>query len=107
MIELHKKEQELIDGVMENFDFEECEKVMKYLDWKWAFSDNTPTIEELKESARDRIDSAIFGVKKSKESYQYNYSSASGGLQATVYRNRYNRITSITLEFVLTEWRQD
>ena len=32
------------------------------------------------------------------------YGSSSGGLKATVYKNRYNQITFIKLEFVFAEW---
>lgn len=104
MIHLNKQEQALIDEVLQEFNFEKCKRVMDYLNWEWAFTNSVPTIEELKEASKKRIDSAILSIKESKESYRYSCSCSSGGLQATVYKNRYNRIVNITLEFVITDW---
>ena len=35
---LHKKEQEIIDDVLTEFDFEKCHRVMKFLNWTWVFN---------------------------------------------------------------------
>ena len=105
MIQIHKKEYELIDEVIENFDFNKCHRVMKYLKWTWAFDRDVPTIDRLRESARKRIESAIDGIKKSKKhSHLEGYFSLSVGLKATVWKNRYGQITNIQLDFILTEW---
>ena len=105
MVELHKKEQELIDYVMNEFDFSKCNKVMRYLNWTWGFTNQVPTIEDLKASALDRIHNAIELIKDRKKiSYEHPAFCSSGGLQATVFVNKYKRITNVTLEFVLTEW---
>ena len=48
---------------------------------------------------------AIEGIKNAgRMGLNEGYSSSSGGLKATVYKNRYNQITFIKLEFVFTEW---
>ena len=64
-----------------------------------------PTKYDLIEAAKDRIESAIKGIKDAgRMGLNESYGSSSGGLKATVYKNRYNQITFIKLEFILTEW---
>jgi hypothetical protein len=64
-----------------------------------------PTKYDLIEAAKDRIQSAIEGIKKAgRMSLNESYGSSSGGLKVTVYKNRYDQITFIKLEFILTEW---
>ena len=105
MIQIHKKEYELIDEVIENFDFKKCHRVMKHLKWGWGFEEQVPTIDRLEESARKRIIGAIEGIKECKKhSHLESYFSSSGGLRATVWKNRYGQITNIQLDFILTEW---
>jgi len=45
--------QDILDEIFEDFDFEKVEKVMIFLDWKWASyhyeSNRVPTIEKMKE----------------------------------------------------------
>jgi hypothetical protein len=107
MITINKKEQELIDEVIENFDFYKCQLMMEYMGWRWMTHDGyrIPTKYDLIESAKDRIQSAIEGIKEAgRMGLNESYGSSSGGLKATVYKNRYNQITYIKLEFILTEW---
>ena len=105
MIQLHKTEQELIDEILKEFNFEKCIVVMDHLNWTWGYINQVPSIQQLKESARDRIESAIEGLKSSKKwTHHQPYMSSSGGLCAHVWKNRYGRICDIKLEFVLTEW---
>ena len=42
--------------------------------------------------------------KSKKHSHLEGYFSLSGGLKATVWKNRYGQITNIQLDFILTEW---
>lgn len=47
--------QEVIDEVLDNFDFEKVEKVMNAIHWRWAMSeepDGIPTIAEMRKTAR-------------------------------------------------------
>ena len=105
MIQLHKTEQELIDEILKEFNFEKCKVVMDHLNWTWGYINQVPSIQQLKESARDRIESAIEGLKSSKKwTHHQPYMSSSGGLCAHVWKNRYGQICDIKLEFVLTEW---
>ena len=107
MMTINKKEQELIDEVIENFDFYKCQLMMEYMGWRWMTHDGyrVPTKYDLIESAKDRIQSAIEGIKEAgRMGLNESYGSSSGGLKATVYKNRYHQITFIKLEFILTEW---
>jgi hypothetical protein len=105
MIPLLKIEEELIDEVLEQFNFGKCKSVMDHLRWGWGFDNQVPTIQELKKSARNRINTAIEGIKSDKtHSYRETYTCSSGGLKASVWKNRYGRISDIQLEFVLTDW---
>jgi len=101
----------MTDEIINEFDFKKCHKVMKHLKWVWKKhgEDVIPTIEMLSEFARERIKSAIDGIldKENKISYQHSYSSCSGGLKATVWKNKYGHIVNIQLEFVLTYWDSD
>jgi len=107
MTTINRKEQELIDEVIQNFDFYKCQLMMEYMGWRWMTHDGyrIPTKYDLIEAAKDRIQSAIEGIKEAgRMGLNEAYGSSSGGLKATVYKNRYNQITFIKLEFILTEW---
>ena len=105
MIQLTKQEQELIDEILTEFNFAKCKVVMDHLHWTWGFTGRVPSIQELKTSAKNRIESAIEGLRESKNlSHHQPYMSSSGGLCAYVWKNRYGHICDIKLEFILTEW---
>ena len=105
MATINRKEQELIDEVIENFNFEKCYLTMTLLNWTWANGLVVPTVEDLKTSALQRILSAINGSKENgRMTLNELYHSSSGGLKASVCKNRYDQITYINLEFVLTDW---
>jgi hypothetical protein len=105
MIEIHKKEQELIDEILENFDFKKCEMAMNCLNWTWRGNANSPTVQELRESAKQRIERAIIDFKEEKKwHYTQPYMTSSGGLCVHIWKNRYGKICDILLSFILTEW---
>ena len=100
-------EKHMIDNILEEFDFKKCESVMGFLNWRWAISNGPVTVDMLKKSAVDRIQSAIGHCKKERTRSQAPCWSSSGGLKATVWKNNYGHITEIKLEFILTEWEHD
>ena len=107
MTTINRIEQELIDEVIENFDFYKCQLMMEYMGWRWMTHDGyrIPTKYDLIEAAKEGIQSAIEGSKENgRMTLNEAYNSSSGGLKASVYKNRYNQITFIRLEFVLTDW---
>lgn len=103
---MYKREQKMIDNILDNFDFEKCRKAMIHLNWTWGFVPEIPSIERMKDAAVQRIHSAIDVAKKSKNSH-FTYFSSSGGFKASVWKNRYGHIEGINLEFILTGWESD
>lgn len=105
---INKKEQELIDEIIECFDFNEVHKTMKLMKWKWVSQNGyeIPSLERIKNSAKTRIHDAIDSAKKSnRKNMNIEFFSSSGGLKASVWKNTYGQITNIQLQFILTEWQ--
>lgn len=100
--------EKMIEDVLEHFDFDKCHYVMTKLRWFWI-GRGVPTIEDLKHSARQRLECAIKGATDKKDRLPLNsyYFCSSGGLKATAWRNRYGHLEAINLEFVLTDWESD
>lgn len=114
-MELDKKTKNLIDEILENFDFESCHKMMMLTNWTWHGA-GVPNVERLKNSAVDRILSAINVSQErwsDKDIHIPDYSnqgssffSSSGGLKATVWTNK-GDVLRIDLEFIFTEWTSE
>jgi len=104
----HMMEEKMINDVIEHFDFDRCFLTMTLLKWEW-FGRGIPTIDMLKESAKERLRSAMKGVKDKENKLSTNecYFSSSGGLKGTAWKNRYGHVAGIKLEFVLAEWDAD
>ena len=108
MMNINKREQELIDEVFENFDFDEVHKAMKLMNWKWISYNGyeIPSLERIKSSARARIEGAIECAKNSKrKTKDIEFFSSSGGIKASAWKNIYGQITNIQLQFILKEWQ--
>lgn len=99
--------EKMIQDILDNFDFEKCHRVMKSLNWTWLRG--IPNVDDLKQSARSRLECAIEGVLNRKDTLpsNYYYFCSSGGLKATAWKNRYGHLEAINLEFVVTEWDSD
>lgn len=100
------QEDRIIQEVMENFNWEKCNIVMNLIDWRW-FSNTVPEIYELKATALNLINHSIKGVKSNDVHHNSSYYSATGGLKATSWKNRYGQLIAVKLEFVLTDWESD
>jgi len=96
------RHQKMIANILNEFDFERVHKAMVVLGWKWMGT-GIPSIEEIKLSARKKIDCAIEGCLKD-GSQNEEYWVTSGGLRATVLKNENEKINFIKLEFVLANW---
>ena len=100
-MELKSYHHDLINEVIDNFDFEKVARVMKALDWKWA-TDNggyeVPDIYDLRKNARARLKEVI---KSSIEEYDGSGVTIScGGFEAFYRENT----KDISLKFVLSYW---
>jgi len=102
---LTKGEQKMVDDIIENFNFKRCHDVMKYLRWTWGFNNFSPSIEELKRASIEKLERAAVGVKD--KEVRDSYYISSGGIKATAFKNRYNRVVMLHLEFVLCDWDSD
>jgi hypothetical protein len=85
--------EEQIEEIMDEFDFEQVHKVMKFLDWRWLEDVNSeggvPSISDLRKSSRKLLKEAS-GMK--------NVKISTGGFLAE------NNGNYLTLRFVLSEW---
>ena len=105
-----EKQLKLVDNVMDNFDFHKVRRVMKMLNWTWAFSDNgVPEEYELREHARRELNRVLAEVMDGYNEYQTSY----GGFEAYAKRWSKEELDSeepciqLVLKFVLTDWDTD
>jgi len=98
----HERHQKMMFDIINNFDFERVHTTMTHLGWTW-YPYGTPTVDELRFAARERIESVIKNCLLDAKSDQ-EYILSSGGLKATAIKNDYGQITFLELEFVLTSW---
>lgn len=84
-----KTKQELINEVLDNFDFNKVHQVMKFLNWKWFnFEDSTyelPSIRQLINQAEKYLGMAYNGLEKI-EHNEHSYMVGSGGFEAQAKR---------------------
>lgn len=100
----------MVNSIMENFDWKKTQKTMKILNWSWIGigGNGVPNIDDLKKTAKYLIDNSIVGALDSKTLKSDElYSSSTGGLKASVTKDRYKHINFISLEFILTDWCDD
>lgn len=100
---------ELIDNIIENFDWTKTHRTMTLLNWEWAIINRVPTIEDLKKSASKLLmDAANLALKQDGVSHEIASMTGSGGLEATAYaNNRRTKIIQLELRFVLAWWEAD
>jgi len=95
----------MIRDIMDEFDFDQVERAMEALNWKWRGT--TPTIYDLREEA-ERL---LRGAAKSRlgdfkdTHYDVAIINACGGFEAKAYCNENKtKITGLDLAFVITSW---
>lgn len=97
--------QDQIDYIMDTFEFAKVHKVMKFLGWTWAFSDNgVPEEYELRMQARKMLNS--LAEKDSGKQHSYV---ATGGFHATLDHGTENGTpwVRVDLAFYVTETMND
>jgi hypothetical protein len=47
-----KSNRELIDDIIDKFDFNGVRRIMVMLNWRWARNDDTPSVGEMRNTAR-------------------------------------------------------
>jgi hypothetical protein len=97
---------QMIDDIMDNFDFIKVQNVMFALDWKWA-GIGVPTLDQLINEARQLLKTSAelrLGDYLG-EYWEEGIISATGGFQSTAYCDENKtKIIMLNLKFVLTEW---
>jgi hypothetical protein len=97
--------EEMINGIMENFEWKRVQEVMDYLDWQWR--GEYVTIVMLKETAEQLLRGAINSRldKFRSESDEVGIINATGGLEAEAWCDEdKENIVRLELKFVLTDW---
>lgn len=99
---IYEDNRDLIDAVLDEFNFEKVHEAMEALNWTWHHTDGVPTIGELRKGARQRCMDAINNWEKyykEFDSVEYQYTaSSSGGFKASFDGNE------LELEFIVTSW---
>jgi hypothetical protein len=97
--------EEMINGIMENFEWKRVQEVMDYLDWQWR--GEYVTIVMLKETAEQLLRGAInsrFG-EFIDESDEIGIANSTGGLEAKAWCDEdKTHIVRLELKFVLGSW---
>jgi len=100
--------KDMINEIMEEFDFGKVESVMFHLNWRWASEYNrTPNIDELRERAQELLESAAQSRLGDfiDEHHEVGIISATGGFKATAWCNEAKtEITGLKLEFIIADW---
>ena len=97
--------EEMIDGIMDSFEWKRVQDVMDYLDWQWR--GEYVTVAMLKETAkrllRGAMDSRLGDFKN--ESHEIGIVNGTGGLEAKAWCDETkSRIVALDLKFVLSSW---
>jgi hypothetical protein len=82
--------QEMLDEIMDNFDFYRVHKCMVALDWVWGKPGFIPDLSELKKKARTLLKDAI----------HRGNGSSTGGLKAIIDVPE----GVLSLEFIVEQW---
>jgi hypothetical protein len=93
---------ELVDKILDEFDFEKVKKTMDALEWVYYDSPNkTISIAELRRMARMLLDD-VYDKPSSPE-----YTIGCGGFEAFRYMSAGDPTKYLSLKFVVTEWSED
>ena len=97
--------EQMIDSIMENFDFKQVQHAMDLLNWKWR--GEYVTVEILREQAerllRGAMESRLGSFRY--ESHEVGIVNGTGGLEAKAWCDETKtKIVSLDLKFVLESW---
>jgi len=97
--------EKMIEGIIDNFDFNQVQHAMDLLDWKWR--GEYVTVDMLKETAKQLLRGAAesrLGEFKS-EYYEIGIVRGTGGLEAKAWCNETKtKIVALDLKFILESW---
>lgn len=100
---------QMIDEIMDEFNFAQVQNVMDYLNWKWAGDNGLERVTM--EMLRKEAERLLRGAAKARleqyknEHWEMPIIHGTGGLEATAWCDEAKtKITGLELKFVLTEW---
>ena len=109
-MQYNKTKEELINEVLDNFDFDKVHKTMTFLDWKWvSYSEGTcevPSISRMIRTAQQYLEMAYDGLEKIDHN-EHSYMVGSGGFDAQAKRYPAGLDKPdilLTLSFNLAQW---
>ena len=87
------KLRQAIPYIFERFDFEKVQKVMEFLEWRWADEMGVPSIVSLKTTARDLLEGCVDEFERL-GCPAHGMSYATGGFEAQIecYENSEPRL---------------
>jgi hypothetical protein len=88
-----------IEIILDEFDFGEVQKVMEFMDWKWASSDGVPTLGEMRRVARSLLKDVVNNVGHRRHTY-----CATGGFWAECTQYPGDPKKYLKLSFQVTSW---
>ena len=89
-------QQDKIDDIMDNFDFNKVETVMKATNWTWVSTHGVPVEHELRKQARELLKSVS---QHYVSELGFRYAISTGGFKATKYYDG-----ELELEFIVAKW---
>ncbi len=96
----------LIEGILDNFDFDKVRRVMEFLNWTWATlpePDTVPSTYQLIKSAKKRLEQAYeYAMDNKRDGYSH-----SGGFKAFAeYNETTSEVDYFELEFIVSSWSE-
>ena len=96
-----KSKSEMIDDIMDNFDFSRVAKCMKALNWKWmSVPEGIPDEHDIRKAARKLLQGVPNTFSKDER-----YTGTGGLFVRAWYEN--TELVLIEMTFVVSEWRVD
>ena len=89
-------QQDKIDDIMDNFNFNKVETIMKATNWTWASTHGVPVEHELRKQARELLKSVS---QHYVSELGFRYAISTGGFKATKYYDG-----ELELEFIVAKW---
>ena len=101
---MKKNREQLIDEIVENFNWDKVYRTMDALGWTWIDSEGeTPSIVKLITTATRLLRDAFDGAVKE----QQTYLSGTGGFEAVCYMDGEDDMYRLELRFVVASWDVD
>jgi hypothetical protein len=88
-------QQDLIDQIMDEFNFERVHSTMKHLNWGWGCPATVPSLTELRTYARNMLRSLLL---------EGHHSTDCGGFKAEYFKKSKHWGEQLKLSFTLEYW---